>query len=252
MNAKFLKKNSLYGLLFGIELYSLGSLVKGSPSMPSAKKIAKTGIEILLSAKFYENLAYTTRIVLTGVLIALLIGFSISIICSMNETANMLIMPLINLIKNIPSVALFPLFIVLMGIGDISRIVVIIWNSLYAIISSTLLGLDSPDKEVIEAAQNCGATKWQVCWYIRIPLSVIHILDGLKISMGSGFIAIVVAEMLGATKGIGYMVLWSANAFKYPDMYVYILVIALVGFALNALIEKLIHFVKRRLYYGKL
>ena len=188
---------------------------------------------------------------MSGVAIALGVGFVIGMVCSMFDAASMVIMPLVNLIKNIPSIALFPLFIVLMGIGDVSRISVIIWNSLYAIISSTIAGLDLPEREVIEAAQNCGATKWQVYRYVRIPIASINILEGLKISLGSGFIAIVVAEMLGATKGIGYMVLWSSNAFRYSDMYVYILVIALIGFILNALIEKLIYFMKRRLYYGK-
>lgn len=157
-------------------------------------------------------------------------------------------MPVVNATKNIPSIALFPVFIVLMGIGDAPRIFVIIWNSAYPIISSTLSGIDSINKEVVEAAQNCGANKFQMYAYIKIPLAFIRILEGLKISISNGFIAIVVAEMLGATKGLGYMIVWSTNAFQYPQMYVYILVIALIGFSINVVIEKIIRVVERRMF----
>ena len=184
-----------------------------------------------------------------GVFIATIVGFLLGVVCSANRFINALIMPMINIIKNIPSVALFPLFIILMGIGNIPRITIIIWNSLYAIVSSTVAGLEAVDKEVIEAAKNAGANTFYLYFYIKIPLAIVNVLEGLKISMGSAFIAIVVAEMLGATKGIGYMILWSSNVFKYPDMYVYILIIALTGFLFNAIIDFIIKKAKRRIYY---
>ena len=226
---KKLDKSGFFSIILAIALYYTARAIKHSPSLPRLSDIVKSAIEIFSSFKFYINLAYTIKIVVLGVTIAFVCGTIIAIACSMIDWLYNLIMPIINSTKNIPSIALFPLFIVLMGIGDAPRIFVIIWNSAYPIISSTLAGLNSRDKDVIEAAQNCGTTKWQLYRYIKIPLASINILEGLKISAGNGFIAIVVAEMLGATQGIGYMVLWSANAFNYPQMYVYILVIALVG-----------------------
>lgn len=226
---------------------AVGTL-KNSPSMPHVGRLWDSFVAITRSATFYTNLLYTARIVVTGVIISLVVGFTIALLCSLFEPVYEIIMPIINSTKNVPSIALFPLFIVLMGIGDEPRIAVIVWNSIYPIISSTLAGLMFPDEEIIEAAQNCGADKWQIYKYVRIPLSVPHILEGLKICAGNGFIAIVVAEMLGATKGLGYMVLWSANAFKYADMYIYILVIALIGFSINVVIEKIITITERKMY----
>ena len=253
MGAKLWKKANKAGIpsaLLAIGLYVVARLIKHSPSMPSLSKILSAGAEIISSPAFYSNLFYTIKIVLIGITISFVFGAILAILCSMVDWLNDLIMPIINSTKNIPSIALFPLFIVLMGIGDEPRIFVIIWNSVYPIISSTFVGLNSPDKEVIDAAQNCGATKWQVYKYIRIPLAMLDMLNGLKISIGNGFIAIVVAEMLGATKGLGYMVLWSSNAFQYPQMYIYILVIALIGFLVNVVIEKIIRMTERKIYYG--
>ena len=222
-----------------------------SPSLPPVKDISLSAIKIFASQDFYINALYTIKIVMIGVCISLVAGTFIAILCSMNPIANSLIMPIINSTKNIPSITLFPLFIVLMGIGDTPRISIIIWNSIYPIISSTMLGLDSVDKDVIDAGRNCGANNFQIYFYIKIPLAVLNILNGLKISLSNGFIAIVVAEMLGATKGLGYMILWSANTFQYPEMYVYILVIALIGFLINVIIEKIIKKTERKIFDEK-
>lgn len=247
---KIIRKTKVFSIILALLLYTIIYYTKDSPSVPKVIDIANSLMEILSSAKFYVDLFCTIKLVLIGVLMAFLVGTCIAIICSMNIFLNNLIMPIINAIKNVPSIALFPLFIVLMGIGDAPRIFVIIWNSLYPAISSTMAGLNSIDSEVIESAKNCGATNWQLYRYIKIPLSFISILEGLKISVGNGFIAIVVAEMLGATQGLGYMILWSANAFQYSNMYAYILIIALVGFLMNAIIEKVIRKTERKMYYG--
>lgn len=245
---KNLNKNGFFSVFLALLLYYTARMVKHSPSLPKVSDMCRSMADILSSAAFYGNLLYTIKIVVLGVLIAFICGTALAIVCSMSDWLYHLIMPIINSTKNVPSIALFPLFIVLMGIGDAPRIFVIIWNSAYPIISSTLAGLDSVEKEVVEAAWNCGTTKWQMYRYIKIPLAFINILEGLKISAGNGFIAIVVAEMLGATKGLGYMVLWSANAFRYPEMYCYILVIALVGFFINVIIEYIIKLSKERIY----
>lgn len=246
---KKLNKIGFFSCFWVIIIYLIIRSIKNSPSMPSIAKIFDAGAKIFSSADFYSNMFYTIKIVMIGILISFVAGTVLAIICSMNKIINEMIMPIVNAMKNIPSIALFPLFIVLMGIGDTPRIFVIIWNSIYPIISSTFVGLNSPDKDIIDAAKNCGATKWQVYRYIRIPLSALDVLNGLKISIGNGFIAIVVAEMLGATKGLGYMVLWSSNAFQYPQMYIYILVIALIGLTINVVIDKIIQITERKIYY---
>lgn len=240
--------NRLLSVLIVSVAYQTASLLKHSPAFPSITTIIDAWWKILQSQKFYDNAAYTLRIVAIGVLVAFIGGNVIAIICNASKIANRAVMPIINTMKNIPSIALFPVFIVLMGIGDLPRIFVIIWNSAYPIISSTMSGLSSVDQEIIDAAQNACANEWQMYRHIRIPLSTIRILEGLKISVSNGFIAIVVAEMLGATKGLGYMIVWSTNAFKYPEMYAYILTIAFLGLAINAILERFIRSVERRLY----
>lgn len=237
-------------IILAVFAYFVAQRVKNSPSMPRVTLIFEAIGKIVTDTKFYIDLLGTLKLVLIGVGLSLVVGFAIATLCSLFPFANGVIMPIINSTKNIPSIALFPLFIILMGIGDEPRVFVIVWNSLYPIISTSLLGLTSVDQSVIDAAQNCGANKWQEYIHIRVPLSLINVMEGLKISISNGFIAIVVAEMLGATQGLGFKILWMANAFRYPEMYAYILIIAVIGFALTVIIEKIIRIVERRMFYA--
>lgn len=232
-----------------VMIYELASIALESPALPDVCKIACASADVLRSEKFISHCAYTVKIVLEGLAVAFIVGEIIAVTSYKIPAVRHIVMPVVNSTKNIPSISLFPLFIVLLGIGDTSRVAIIVWNSTFPIVASTIAAFEAIDKEVIEAAQNAGAGSLQQYIYIEMPLSLIGVLNGVKIAAGNGFIAIVVAEMLGATKGLGYMVLWSANTFKYSEMYVYIIVIALIGLAINSIIEKTIAKAERKLYY---
>lgn len=241
------------GLIVVFLLYVIFSLNSNTTIIPNVKNIFFEFIKAFFFNynDFYLNVFSTLKIVILGFIISFIFGNFVAIICSMFDYIGSIILPIFDFLKNIPSIALFPVFIILMGIGDTPRIAIIVWNSIYAIISSAMLGLNSCDNDIIDAAKNCGANNFQIYKYIRIPLSVIHILNGIKISLGNGFVAVVVAEMLGATRGLGYMILWSANSFQYSQMFMYIIVVAFIGFIFNATIDIIIKIVESRLFYGK-
>ena len=88
---------------------------------------------------------------------------------------------------------------------------------------------------------DCG--KLKQFFYIKYPLSLKGVFNGLQIGVGNGFVAVIVAEMLGASKGVGYMVLWATNAFQYSKAYAYILIIIILGglfnFVINVITKKI-------------
>lgn len=178
---------------------------------------------------------------------ASVVGIVIAFLMSLNEKMRHIIMPVVECLRNIPAITLFPMLLVIFGIGDSSRIFVIFWTAYPSIIIQTYYGLNNIDNSIVEAAQNCGASNLQVYRYIRFPLAMFDILNGVRIAIGAGFIAIVVAEMLGATKGLGYMILWCTNAFKYPETYAYIVIVSLIGGLFNYTTSKIIGKFERRM-----
>lgn len=231
---------NITGLLLLVIGWQAISMTENTPAIPSVIDIAKALYGILLNGKFYINLISTVKLVVIGVAMASVVGVAMAFVMSLSEKARHILMPVVECLRNIPAITLFPMLLVIFGIGDSSRIFVIFWTAYPSIIIQTYYGLNNIDRSIIEAAQNCGATNLQVYRYIRFPLAIFDILNGIRIAIGAGFIAIVVAEMLGATKGLGYMILWCTNAFKYPETYAYIVIVALIGGLFNYTTNKLI------------
>lgn len=236
-------KKYLLGIL-GIILFIAGweftVKIKQDASLVSVERIFKAFIEIIKQESFYVNLLSTLKIVLIGISIAAISGIVLSVIMDLSDTVKYMLTPLIETLRNIPSITLFPILLVLYGIGDTARIFVIFWTAFPSVIISATYGLRNIDKSVIEAAKVFGANKLKIMWSIKLPLAMPEILNGLRTGIGSGFVAIVVAEMLGASKGLGFMVLWATNSFKYHETYAYIIIIALVGAAVNCVMSVVI------------
>ncbi len=238
---------NISGLLLLVVGWQIISMVEKNPAIPNVADIGKALYEVLSNGKFYINLLSTVKLVVIGVAMASVVGVAVAFLMSLNEKMQHIIMPVVECLRNIPAITLFPMLLVIFGIGDSSRIFVIFWTAYPSIVIQTYYGLNNIDRSIVEAAQNCGASNLQVYRYIRFPLALFDILNGVRIAIGAGFIAIVVAEMLGATKGLGYMILWCTNAFKYPETYAYIVIVALIGGLFNYTTSKIIYKFERRL-----
>lgn len=232
----------LIGIILFLTLWEIVSVTKNDPAIVDIREIFKALIKILIDKGFYKNLFSTIKIVFLGVAMAVLTGVLIGVLMDLFEPIKNLLTPLIDIFRNIPSITLFPILLVICGIGDASRIFVIFWTAIPPIILSSAYGLRTVDVNIIEAGKTNGANKIQIMRKLKFPLAMPEILNSVRIAIGSGFIAIVVAEMLGASSGLGYMVMWATNAFKYDETYAYIIIIAVLGaivnHAMNIIIKK--------------
>ena len=243
---------NVIGIAMFILLWQLLSKKTGDVAIVGIDKIFTSLINILKDQKFYSHLLSTLKILCIGIGIAVVLGITVGILIDMSELIKGLTTPVIELLRNIPSITLFPIILVIFGIGDFSRIFIIFWTATPPVIISTIYGLRNIDKEIINASEVFGANKLQRMIYIKFPLAMLEILNGIKIAIVNGFVAIVVAEMLGASKGLGYMVLWATNSFKYNETYAYIIIIAVVGFMANMIMSVIIKEYERRIIWKRL
>ena len=225
-----------------IFLWEILSFYSKTPAIPSFFDIIKVFIEELLSKNANNHILSTLKILFYGVFISFIVSQVLSFLCDNLKILKGFICYFVDIFRTIPSIALFPLIIAILGIGDEARIFIIVLISTPAMFLSTLKELDCVDKSILMASSlDCGKIKQFI--YMKYPLSLYGVFNGLKIGIGNGFVAVIVAEMLGASKGIGYMVLWSTNAFQYPKAYAYILLIVMLGalfnFVINVIIKKI-------------
>lgn len=235
---------SFYTIIF-IFLWDLLSFIAKNPAIPSFLLIIKSLISELSSTNSYKHILSTLKILFYGIFASFVISQLFSFVVENFKFTKRIVCYFFDLFRTIPSITLFPLIIAILGIGDEARIFIIIIISTPAMFLSTTNEFDSIDKDVLMASSlDCGLLRQFV--NIKYPLSLSGIFNGLKIGTGNGFVAVVVAEMLGASKGLGYMVLWSTNAFQYPKAYAYILMIVLLGFVFNFTINFVIKKINKK------
>ncbi len=137
--------------------------------------------------------------------------------------------PWISMLYATPIIALGPLFILALGIGVWSKIVIIFLTAVFPIIINTVAGLTTTDRHLIEAARSFGATPAQIQVKVRIPAALPFIIAGLRLGVARALVGVVVAELFGARAGLGFLILTSAQNFDTAALFVGVLALALAG-----------------------
>ncbi|MGV3548907.1 ABC transporter permease subunit [Rhizobium sp.] len=161
---------------------------------------------------------------------AIFIGVPAGVAIASSRIGKGILDPIVEFLRPLPPLAYLPLIIIWMGIGEASKITVIALAMLPPIIISTASGVRSASKDHINAARSFGATRWQVLWHVILPGAVPSILTGTRIALGAGWSTLVAAELIAASRGLGFMI-QSAAQFLVTDIVIAgIFVIAIIAF----------------------
>lgn len=165
-----------------------------------------------------------------GVAISIVVG---SLIAGFRAVDN-IVSPIINLFGPIPIMAFLPMFILWFGIGEKSKIILIAYATIIYLIPYVVNGIHNTDPLLIRSASSLGASSMQVFFLVKFQAALPNIMAGVKGALGAAFGAMVVAEMMGASTGLGYIIVFSKNWFKMSDMIMAAIMIGLVYSALFA------------------
>lgn len=177
-----------------------------------------------------EGLYASLYRVVCGFTFAILVGAVLGMAMACKPLMDDLLDPLVELLRPISPLALFPLAILWFGIGDASKIFLIALAASFPVILNTYAGARSIDSNLIRAARSLGATEFEIFKGIVLPASLPHIFTGVRLAWGISLIVIIAAEMIGATVGMGYMILEAQQTFRTERVLAGIFVIGVVGF----------------------
>jgi taurine transport system permease protein len=177
--------------------------------------------------------------VFAALLAAILVGVPVGLAIGISRIGRGVFDPLLEFLRPIPPLAYLPLIIIWFGIGEPSKILVIAIAMLAPVALSTAAGVRGVSRERIDAARSLGASRAQVIRHVILPSALPSILTGLRIALGAGWSTLVAAELVAATRGLGFMI-QSAAQFLVTDVVVMgILVIAIIAFALEFVIRRI-------------
>lgn len=186
-----------------------------------------------MEATLWQHLAASLGRIGLALLAAASLGVPLGMAIGLNRWARGIFDPLIELYRPIPPLAYLPLIVIWFGIGEFSKVLLIFLAILAPIVIATATSVRAVDGSRLRAAQSLGATRRQLLSQVVLPSALPDILTGLRIGLGAGWSTLVAAELVAATRGLGFMV-QSAAQFLVTDVVVLgIAVIALVAFSLE-------------------
>jgi NitT/TauT family transport system permease protein len=171
--------------------------------------------------------------VLAGVMIGSMLAIPIGILLAWYPKANKMFAPVINFFRSIPPIALTPLVIVYLGIGESARVSVLIYAAFFTSAIVIFEGVSAIEDIYVRAARVLGATESEIFRRIIIPLVVPQIFVALRISIGLAWATLVAAELLAATNGLGAVIQNAGNFFNIPKIYVGITCIGLLALGMD-------------------
>ena len=195
------------------------------------------------NATLLEHVGTSLFRILTAFAIATAIGVPLGLAMGLNRWVKGIFSPPIQLYWPVPPLAYLPLVIIWFGIGETAKIILLSLAMFAPIVISAQAGVRSVSQARIQAAQSLGATRAQIFRHVVLPNALPEILTGLRLAIGSGWGTLVAAELVAATKGLGFMTLSAAQFLVTDVVFVGILTIA----ALATLFLTALRLLERRL-----
>ena len=219
--------------------------------VPSPVAIVRKFLDIwntgFTGTPFIDHVMVSTARVFGAFLLACAIGLPLGLAMGMSPVVRGIFDPPIEFYRPIPPLAYLPLMIIWFGIGETSKVLLIFLSVFAPVVLGARSGVRSAAIEQIHAAYSFGATRWQVMRHVIMPSALPEILTAMRIGIGFGWTTLVAAEMVAATKGLGYMVL-SASQFLQTPVVILGIVAASEFFLLLVLLP---FFLVARVVFGK-
>ena len=205
--------------------------------LPSPYEVVLTAIDYIKTGEFFPSVINSLVRVLKGFSIGCLIAIVLGYIMAKHPVIENMIDPIFSVIGSIPAYAFMPLFIIWFGIGEKAKIILIVYSTALPLLSYVIQGIKSVDPILLRSVMSLGANEWQVFWFVVVKSAMPHILTGMEVTLGLTFSALIVAEMMGADSGLGYIIVFSRNWFKVADMFMAMAVIGILYISMKSILR---------------
>lgn len=198
-------------------------------TMPAPEKVLKTAGDILKDGTLIAHIMASFFRVIEGFLIALILALILGIGIGLSKKLEVFTDITVQIIKPIPPIAWIPLAILWFGIGEVSKIFIIVLGAFFPILLNVVEGIKNIDSKYLELGRVYEVPKIKFIKGVILPGALPSIMTGIRIGLGNAWVCVVAAEMIAATKGVGYMLTDGRNMSR-PDLVILgMLIIGIVG-----------------------
>jgi ABC-type nitrate/sulfonate/bicarbonate transport system permease component len=230
----------LLSLLAVVGLYWLMALRPGTNAalVPSPPQILLTFFDELRNGDLIVNTVASLRRVVIGFVLGAVLALALGALAGWFRWWGYVLNPIIDAMRPIPALAYIPLVIVWVGIGEPSRIIIIVLAVFKPCVVNARAGMQEVAQIYVDAARTLGASDWRVFTTVAIPSAVPYFIAGLRTGVSTGFLALVAAELIAAPSGLGFMIQNAGQYFRTDVTIVGIIVIGVLGASLDQIASR--------------
>jgi ABC-type nitrate/sulfonate/bicarbonate transport system permease component len=206
--------------------------------VPPPPVVLQTFVEELRNGDLVANTLASLQRVLIGYLIGAALALVLGALAGWFRWWGYILNPLIDALRPIPALAYIPLVIVWVGIGEPSRIIIIVLAVFKPIVVNARAGMQEVAQIYVDAARTLGASRWRVFATVAVPSAIPYFIAGLRTGVSTGFLALVAAELIAAPSGLGFMIQNAGQYFRTDVTIVGIIVIGLLGALLDQIASR--------------
>jgi NitT/TauT family transport system permease protein len=225
---------NIIALLFGLGLWQLGH--NAGLALPAPSEVVVRFFKLVESGIIISDVAASLRRVLIGFALGTTAAIPIGFLMGWYWVARGLIEPYVQFFRTVPPLAIIPLAIVLLGIGEEPKILVIFLGAFFASVIATFQGVVNVDKTLINAATVLGAKDASIFFRVVVPSSAPFILVGMRLGLGSSWATLVAAELIAAQEGIGFRMQQAQLYYQLDTIFVGLLLIGFLGLAMDRIL----------------
>lgn len=204
--------------------------------LPPFSQVVSAFFSLAGNGQLQEHVTASLTRALAGFFVAIVIAIPLGIAIAWYRPVSDFLNPILELFRNTAALALLPVFVLILGIGEESKIALVIYACTFPILLNTISGVRSVDPLLVKSASSLGFSSIRLFQKVVLPAAVPTIFTGIRMAAASSILVLIAAEMVGAKAGLGYLITASQLNFQIPDMYAGIVAISLLGLTINAVL----------------
>lgn len=204
--------------------------------LPPLTTVLEAFRELVVNGQLAEHLGASLSRAVTGFAIALVVAVPLGVAIGWYKPVAESLNPILEIFRNTAALALLPVFILILGIGETSKIALVIYASTFPILLNTISGVRTVDPLLVKSARSLGLPSYRLFQKVILPAAVPTIFTGIRMAAASSILVLIAAEMVGAKAGLGYLITASQLNFQIPNMYAGIIAISIVGLVFNGIL----------------
>ncbi|MDR2031019.1 MAG: ABC transporter permease [Azoarcus sp.] len=197
--------------------------------LPPLSQVLQTGWKLTANGQLIQHFQASLIRSVSGFGIAVVTAIPLGLAIGRYRLFSESVSPLLELFRNTSPLALLPVFMLVFGIGETSKIALVIYACFFPILLNTITGVVTVDPLLIKSARTMGLTPVRLFRKVILPAAVPTIFVGIRLAGAISVLALVAAEMIGAKAGLGYLIIYSQYNFQIPEMFLGIISITAVG-----------------------